>query len=100
MSVRDDWHGRGVGTALMAAAIDLADNWLNYRRLELTVYTDNAAALALYRKFGFAIEGTLKDYAFRGGVFIDAYTMARIAPAQTAAPRKAASGKARRKRPS
>ena len=100
MSVRDDWHGRGVGTALMAAAIDLADNWLNYRRLELTVYTDNAAALALYRKFGFEIEGTLRDYAFRGGVFIDAYTMARIAPAQTAAPRKAASGKARRKRPS
>ena len=32
MSVRDDWHGRGVGTALLAAAIDLADNWLNYTR--------------------------------------------------------------------
>ena len=28
-------RARGVGTALMAAAIDLADNWLNYRRLEL-----------------------------------------------------------------
>ena len=80
MSVRDDWQGRGVGAALMAAAVDLADNWLNYTRLELTVYTDNAAALALYRRFGFGIEGTLKSYAFRGGRFIDAYTMARIAP--------------------
>jgi len=80
LSVRDDWHGRGVGTALMTAAIDLADNWLNYTRLELTVYTDNAAALALYRRFGFGIEGTLKSYAFRGGRFIDAYTMARISP--------------------
>jgi putative acetyltransferase len=80
MSVRDDWHGRGVGTALLAAALDLADNWLNFVRLELTVYTDNAVALALYRKFGFEVEGTLKSYAFRNGRFIDAYTMARISP--------------------
>jgi putative acetyltransferase len=81
MSVRDDWHGRGVGTALLTAAVDLADNWLNYVRLELTVYTDNAVAVRLYRKFGFEIEGTLKSFAFRNGRFIDAYTMARIAPA-------------------
>lgn len=82
MSVRDDWHRHGVGTALLAAAVDLADNWLNYTRLELTVYTDNAVALALYRKFGFEVEGTLKSYAYRGGRFIDAYTMARISPLQ------------------
>lgn len=100
MSVRDDWQGRGVGTALMVAAVDLADNWLNYTRLELTVYTDNVAALALYRRFGFAIEGTLKGYAFRGGRFIDAYTMARMAPVKAAAPRKATVGAGRRKRPS
>jgi L-phenylalanine/L-methionine N-acetyltransferase len=100
MSVRDDWHGRGVGTALMVAAVDLADNWLNYSRLELTVYTDNAAALALYRKFGFEIEGTLRSYAFRGGRFIDAYTMARFAPSPAGPARKAAGGTARRKRPS
>ena len=82
MSVRDEWHRRGVGSALLAAAVDLADNWLNFKRIELTVYTDNAVALALYRKFGFEIEGTLRAYAFRGGRFIDAYTMARIAPLQ------------------
>ena len=86
MSVRDDWHNRGVGTALLAAAVDLADNWLNYTRLELTVYADNAAALALYRNFGFEIEGTLTNYAFRGGRFIDAYTMARLRQAGTGAP--------------
>jgi putative acetyltransferase len=78
MSVHDDWHHRGVGSALMRAALDIADNWHNYVRLELTVYTDNAAALALYRKFGFAIEGTLVDYAFRDGRYVDAYTMARL----------------------
>jgi putative acetyltransferase len=27
MAVRDDWQGRGVGTALMQAALDLADKW-------------------------------------------------------------------------
>jgi putative acetyltransferase len=78
MSVRDDWHRRGVGSALLAAALDIADNWLNYQRIELTVYTDNAPALALYRKFGFEIEGTLRQYAFRNGVYVDAYTMARL----------------------
>src|SRR4029453_1923318 len=50
MAVRDDWHGKGVGTALMAAIVDLPDNWLGYRRLELTSYTHNAAASGLYRK--------------------------------------------------
>lgn len=82
MSVHDDWQRRGVGSALLVAALDIADNWLNYRRLELTVYTDNAAALALYRKFGFAIEGTHRDFAFRDGRFVDAYAMARLRPAR------------------
>ena len=80
MSVRDDWQGKGVGSALMTAALDIADNWLNYRRLRLEVYTDNAAALALYEKFGFEIEGTLRQDAFRNGRYVDAYTMARFHP--------------------
>ncbi len=78
ISVRDDWQGRGVGTALLAAALDLADNWIGYTRLELTVYTDNAAALALYRKAGFEVEGTHRGYALRDGRFVDAYAMARV----------------------
>jgi putative acetyltransferase len=80
MAVRDDRQGRGVGTALMQAAIELADRWLNYQRLELTVYTDNLAAIHLYRKFGFAIEGTHAAYAFRDGLYVDAYLMARLHP--------------------
>jgi putative acetyltransferase len=57
MMVRDDWQGKGVGTAMMQAVIDLADRWLNLTRIELTVFTDNEPAIALYRKFGFEIEG-------------------------------------------
>lgn len=81
MAVRDDWQGRGVGTALMAAAIDLADNWLNLGRIELDVYTDNAAAIRLYEAFGFEREGVGRAFAFRGGGYVDAYLMARLGPA-------------------
>jgi putative acetyltransferase len=73
MAVRDDWQ-----TALMEAALDLADNWLGLTRVELTVYTDNAAAIALYEKFGFGIEGTHRRYALRDGEYVDAYSMARV----------------------
>jgi putative acetyltransferase len=78
MAVRDDWQGRGVGTALMAACIDLADNWLNLHRLELEVFVDNEAAIRLYKKFGFVIEGRLVDYAYREGQYVDTYVMGRI----------------------
>jgi L-phenylalanine/L-methionine N-acetyltransferase len=78
MMVRDDMQGKGVGSALMAAIIELGEQWLNVSRIELTVYTDNAPAIALYKKFGFEIEGTHRKYAFRNGDYVDAYAMARI----------------------
>lgn len=78
MGVHDEFQGRGVGSALMAAMTDLADNWLGLRRIELTVYTDNTAAVHLYQKFGFVVEGTARDYAFRAGAYVDAHHMARL----------------------
>lgn len=80
MAVHDDVQGQGVGSALLAAAIDLAENWLGLRRLELHVYTDNAAGIRLYQKFGFVIEGTAREFALRDGTYIDAYAMARVQP--------------------
>jgi putative acetyltransferase len=78
MSVDEALQGRGIGRALMAAVIDLADNWYNLRRLELEVYTDNDVAIRLYQRFGFIIEGTHRSYAYREGAFVDAYSMARL----------------------
>lgn len=78
MAVRDDWQGQGVGTALMQAAVDLADKWLNLTRLELEVFVDNEPAIRLYEKFGFTIEGTLVQFAFRDGQYVDTYMMARL----------------------
>ena len=80
MAVRDDWQGQGVGTALLKAAVDLADNWLNLLRLELTVYTDNEAAQRLYLRQGFLLEGTHRAYALRQGRYVDAHAMARLHP--------------------
>lgn len=80
MAVRDDLRGQGVGTALLKAAVELADNWLNLLRLELTVYADNAAAQRLYQKHGFVLEGTHRGYALRQGRYVDALAMARWHP--------------------
>ncbi len=86
MMVHADFHGRGVGNALMAAAIDLAENWLAISRIELEVFPDNAPAIALYEKFGFEREGTLREYAFRDGQYVDSYLMARLRPDGKPAP--------------
>ncbi|KPX61904.1 GCN5-related N-acetyltransferase [Pseudomonas syringae pv. lapsa] len=78
MGVASAWQGKGVGSKLLATALDIADNWMNLHRVELTVYVDNEAAQGLYRKFGFETEGRLRDYAVRDGLFVDALSMARL----------------------
>jgi putative acetyltransferase len=78
MGVASAWQGKGIGTKLLTAALDIADNWMNLRRVELSVYSDNEAAIGLYRKFGFETEGSLRDYAVRDGVYVDALSMARL----------------------
>ncbi|CAM7864089.1 N-acetyltransferase [Lelliottia nimipressuralis] len=78
ISVAAHAQGRGVGSALMREMINLCDNWMRIERIELTVFADNPPALALYKKFGFEIEGTGKRFALRNGEFVDAYYMARM----------------------
>jgi putative acetyltransferase len=78
VAVHDDYTRRGIGEALLAALVDLGENWLGLTRLELEVYTDNAPAIALYEKMGFCIEGTRRRYALRDGELVDAHIMARL----------------------
>jgi putative acetyltransferase len=76
--VHGDWQGKGVGGELMRAILDLADNWLNLTRLELEVYADNEAAIRLYERYGFEVEGTLRRHAFRDGKYVDSKVMGRL----------------------
>jgi putative acetyltransferase len=78
LGVHEAWHGRGIGNALVAEMLDLADNWLGLRRVELYVFTDNEPAIALYRKHGFEVEARQRGATLRDGVLIDCYFMARF----------------------
>jgi RimJ/RimL family protein N-acetyltransferase len=64
MMVAADWRGRGVGTALVAAAIEWAKAH-GLHKLALSVFPHNDAAIALYRKFGFVEEGRLVRHVRR-----------------------------------
>jgi putative acetyltransferase len=79
MGVKASARKSGVGSALLDAAIDICENWINVSRIEVEVYTDNAGAIALYEKHGFVIEGTCRNYAFRNGQYVNAHVMARVA---------------------
>jgi len=86
LGVADSFTGRGVATALLSELLSLSDNWLNILRIELTVFSDNAPAIHLYKKFGFEIEGTHRAHAMRNGRFTDSYSMARLHPHQPLIP--------------
>jgi L-phenylalanine/L-methionine N-acetyltransferase len=86
LMVHDAWQGRGIGGVLMRALIDSADHSLGLRRITLTVFVDNAPAIALYRRFGFVEEGRSRGYAMRAGVLADVLHMARLAAAPSFAP--------------
>lgn len=78
ISVHDEFHGHGIGSKLIETVLNLADNWLNIKRVQIEVNSDNAKAIACYKKFGFEIEGEAKYSVFREGEFISTYYMARI----------------------
>ena len=81
IAVAPEAQGQGVGTALMQAMCNYADRWIGLLRLELTVYVDNAPAIALYRNSASRSRARFRGYAMRDGVLVDAFTMARIHPA-------------------
>lgn len=78
--IHKDYQNMGVGTALMEAIIDIADNWLMLVRVELTVFEDNERAIHLYEKFGFRKEGIKQLAGIRKGKYENEYLMARINP--------------------
>jgi ribosomal protein S18 acetylase RimI-like enzyme len=75
MAVAREWRGRGAGSALLAEAIDWARG-RGLHKLSLSVFPHNAAAVGLYRKFGFVEEGRrVKQYRRASGELWDAIDM-------------------------
>jgi RimJ/RimL family protein N-acetyltransferase len=74
MGVRAYHSGRGVGRALLEAAISQARE-RGMRRLELTTMTHNHRALGLYLSCGFQVEGLRRAALELDGAEIDEYYM-------------------------
>lgn len=77
--VREKFRRQGLGTKFFR----LLDVWARQNgihRLELTVLCENTAALSLYRKSGFEIEGTARHAMRVGGVYKDEYHLSKIFP--------------------
>ena len=78
IGILQDYTGQGIGGQLFAALEEWAHQ-MSISRLELTVMIHNKAALALYRKRGFEIEGTKKHSLLVNGQYVDEYYMAKLA---------------------
>jgi ribosomal protein S18 acetylase RimI-like enzyme len=75
MAIAREWRGRGVGSALMEAAIEWARE-RGLHKLSLGVFAHNTAGLALYRKYGFVEEGRrVKHYRRQSGELWDSIEM-------------------------
>lgn len=65
MTMHDDYQDMDIGSALMTAVMDMADNRLNLKRSELDFYVDTQRAIQRYEPLRFVIEGTRKLSSFR-----------------------------------
>jgi diaminopimelate decarboxylase len=80
IAVAKDHRRGGIGTALVAESFRWA-RWAGVRKVLLSVYPGNTAAIALYRKFGFLEEGRLSRQSRRSDGYEDEILMAAwIAP--------------------
>ena len=72
------WNN-GLGNLLLEEVIEWAQASGVLRRLQLTVQTRNLAAVHLYQKHGFVIEGSQERGAYiEEGEFVDVYLMGRL----------------------
>ena len=76
MGVAASHRGCGIGAALLRATLDQATA-RGLTRVELVVRVDNRAAITLYERFGFEVEGRLRNYLVVDGVSCDALQMVK-----------------------
>ena len=77
MGVAATHRGQGLGSRLLRVTMDTAAG-RGLTRIELTVRSDNAPAIELYRRFGFEFEGSCRHFMWVGDQYYDALVMARV----------------------
>lgn len=83
LAVHPEHQGQGVGTRLMTAIIREADQWLDLKKLELEVHSDNVNAIRMYENLGFEIEGERRAHVFKHGKYMGVTIMSRLHEAIT-----------------
>ncbi|MGV3080148.1 N-acetyltransferase family protein [Streptococcus sp. 32226D021BW] len=79
IAIKKDYWGHGLGTILLDEVIEWAQEMDVLKRLELTVQVRNQAAVHLYQKLGFTIEGTqVRGARTDEGEWLDLYYMGRL----------------------
>lgn len=73
-------RGQGYGREAMQLALNFAFNELNLHRVCLTVFSYNAAAIALYERLGFTREGTYREHVHRDGRRYDMHLYGLLRP--------------------
>lgn len=69
------YWGKGIGSEACQLVLRYAFDTLNLRKVELCVFSNNPAAMKLYEKLGFKLEGTLRQHVFRNGSYWDKHYM-------------------------
>jgi RimJ/RimL family protein N-acetyltransferase len=77
MGVRRAYWGQGLGSKLLETMNEFVDN-SGFLRVEANVRVENVRGVALYKRFGYEIEGTRRAAAFINGRFVDEYFIARV----------------------
>jgi L-phenylalanine/L-methionine N-acetyltransferase len=79
LAIHPDYAGKSFGLKMMQEIIDLAHQE-GYKRIELSVATENSGAIKLYKKVGFEEEGVMRKYMYlkREGRFLDEVLMSYI----------------------
>ncbi|WP_042346138.1 GNAT family N-acetyltransferase [Bacillus massiliigorillae] len=73
--VKKMYHGKGIGSQIIQQLIEWAKSNGITTRIQLDTRCDNIGAVELYKKFGFEIEGCLKNSTLLNGEYYDLYVM-------------------------
>lgn len=76
--VDQSMRGKGIGQWLMQALLDEISRIPRIKKLKLGVNTQQTAAIALYKKFGFEIVGTIREELKIGDQYHDEYLMEKF----------------------